>query len=471
MDSRKIANFINKANRRLKMQYVAKSLQIALGLGLAAALLVTAISRLSIFPYYGFYAYVAAALTIAAVMLMGIQKIPRRQQAISELDHFTPHNRLLTLSQIPAGSPLADDLANQTEKEIHLSYQLFRKENSDLFSAKWLLVSLGLSVVLLISGLFPASTQLAAKDQEREQQLVEEIIETVEKQKEQTESPIVQKELESLQEKLSESATPEQALREVVKKQKELALKQQQKEQEGTNQAGEEAEELKRASEQLAEQAGDTQTALSEMGKPVAFELQQSIAANDASGDPQESGGTEPESESGGSESDGSGQQENENGSGNDAASGEDGSPGEDGEGASADSGTEGTSDGQGEEGDADSSTGGEDGSAGGQGSGQGSGTEPGNGAGSGQGNRELLSIPARIGGNGETAVDEGELSEGETGSFEEGPVHAERGSVRPYREVVGSYSDSYFSSADRMKLPPDLQKIVEQYFSAIESD
>lgn len=470
MDSLKTATFIKKANRRLQLQYMAKTLQIALGLGLAAALLVTVISRLSIIPYYGFYAYAAAALMIAAVVLMGIGKLPRRQQAIRELDHFTPHNRLLTLSQIPAGSPLADDLAARTDKEIHLSYQLFRKENSDWFSVKWLLFSLLVSIVLLVSGLFPASTQLAAKDLELEQELVEEIIETVEQQQEQTPSPLVQKELENLREKLSESETPEQALRELVKKQKELALKQQQKEQEGTQQASEEAKQLEEASEQLAEQAGDTQTALSEMGKPVSFDLRQSIAANDGAGDRQESGGAEPEG--GGDEAggDGSGQQGNGNRSDNDSTAGEDGSAGEASGGTSDESATDGTSDGQGEGGgeEADSSSGGD---AAGTGSGQDAATEPGNGTGSGQGNRELLSIPSRIGGNGETAVDGGELSEGETGSYEEGPVDAERGSMRPYGEVVGSYSESYFSSAERMKLPPDLQKIVEQYFSAIESD
>lgn len=94
-----------------------------------------------------------------------------------------------------------------------------------------------------------------------------------------------------------------------------------------------------------------------------------------------------------------------------------------------------------------------------------------GTGAGAGQGSRELLTIPSRLGGGADPTLDNGELSEGAEGSFEEGPVNAERGTVRPYQNMVGAYSDSYFSSAQRMKLPPDLQNIVEQYFSAIESD
>lgn len=466
MDSRKIAVFIRKANRRLKLQFIMKQLQIAVSLGLASALLIIVISRLFIFPYYGFYAYFAAALAMLGLLLIAIRQLPRRQQAINELDRFTPHNQLLTLSQIPKGNRLADDLAKRTEKEIHLSYQLFKKDKNDWFVPKWLLISLGLSVLLMISGLFPASTQLEAKDREQEQQLIEEMIEKVEKQKEEADSPNIKKELESLEEKLTESETPEQALRELVKKQKELAMKQQQKEQEGTRQANEEAEALEKVSAQLAEQAGNIQTALSEMGKPVAFDLQQSIAANDRSGDPQESGREQSESE--GAES-GSEQAEG-NSSENAGSSGESGTAGEGGEQAGGDGEADDAGDGQGGDSDSDSSSGGEDGSAAGQGSGQGNGTNPGDGAGTGQGSRELLSIPSRIGGAAETTVDGGELSEGE-GAFEEGTVDAERGSVRPYQEVVGSYSDSYFSSAERMKLPPDLQNIVEQYFSSIESE
>src|SRR5690606_10093838 len=128
MDSHKITLFIKKANRRLKLQYLIRNLQIALCFGLVSALLIMVISRLSVCPYYEFYAYMAAALTMLTVMLAAISKIPRRQQAISELDQFTPHNQLLTLSQLPVGNLLADDLAKRTEKDIHLSYQLFKKE-------------------------------------------------------------------------------------------------------------------------------------------------------------------------------------------------------------------------------------------------------------------------------------------------------------------------------------------------------
>ncbi|MFD1031139.1 putative sodium/potassium/calcium exchanger [Metaplanococcus flavidus] len=466
MDNRKIANFIRKANRRLKLQFMSKTLQIALGLGLASALIVTLFSRLSIFPYYGFYAYSAAGLIIAIVIGMRISKMPRREQAIFELDQYTPHNQLLTLLQTPVENSLAADLAKRTEKDIHFSYRLFKQEKNDWFSAKWLLVSLGLAILLLISSLFPASSQLAAKDHEQEQELIQEMIEEVEKIKEQGDSSVVRNELESLEEKLAESETAEQALRELVKKQKELALKQQEKEKEDKDNAAEEADTLEHASSQLAEQAGKTQTALSEMGKSVAFDLQESIAANDLSGENPESSQAEPKNGNGQNELAEEGQQEDASSGQSDSSQGEGGSAEDGSEQASGEEAGEGSSD---ESNDAQEGQGNSESASGGESAASGEGNGKGSGQGSGQGSRELLSIPSRIGGTGETAVDDGELSEGETESFEEGPVDAERGIVRPYREVVGSYSDSYFSSAERMRLPPDLQKIVEQYFSAIE--
>lgn len=474
MDSQKITLFIDKANRRLKLQYLIRIVQIALCFGLASALLIMVISRLSVFPYYEFYAYTAGAFTMLTVILATITKIPRRQQAVSELDLFTPHNQLLTLSQMPVDNRLAEDLAKRTEKDIHLSYQLFKKEKNEWFSTKWLLAAVSLLILVAISGLFPASAQLEAKDQEREQELVEEMIEKVEKQKELADSPEIKKELDSLEEKLGESETPEQALRELVKKQKELALKQREKEQEDTEQATEEAEELGDASQELAQQAGNTQTALSEMGKPVSFDLQQSIAANNLSGEPEESSGSDADGANGeagsedaasGGESDGQ-QSEGADSENAGESSGEE-SAGQQGGGSEA----EGAGSSQGSEGGENSSGEGAEGSGGGQGQGSGAGEGSNPGAGTGQGSREMLSIPSRIGGSGETTVDDGELSEGEAGSFEEGAVDAERGTSRPYKEVVGSYSDSYFSSANRMKLPPDLQNIIEQYFSSIDGE
>ena len=81
-----------------------------------------------------------------------------------------------------------------------------------------------------------------------------------------------------------------------------------------------------------------------------------------------------------------------------------------------------------------------------------------------------MLSIPQnRIGEGTDPSVDGGVLGEGEFIEERETNAPTERGTVRPYTEVVGSYKDSYLKSADKMKLPPDLQRILADYFSSIE--
>lgn len=81
------------------------------------------------------------------------------------------------------------------------------------------------------------------------------------------------------------------------------------------------------------------------------------------------------------------------------------------------------------------------------------------------------MTTPSRIGGTGDSTVDGGELGDGEAADTSKGRVPAERGTVQPYQDVMGAYAESYFSSTDRLGLPADLQKIVESYFSSIESD
>lgn len=467
MDSRKIIVFTNKANRRLKLQFWVKLLQIAVSIGLAAALLVFLVSRLSVFPYYGFYAYCAAGLSIIIFCIWNIRHMPRRKQAIAELDEFTPHNQLLTLTQLPADHQFRADLTAKTEKELHLSYQLFKKERNEWFLPKSLLISLGLAVLLLLSGLFPAAAQLEAKEQEQELEIMEEIVEEVQKQKELADSPLVKEQLESLEERLEDSETPEEALRELVKKQKELELQKKEKMDQDSEVAQHEAEELNDASSQLAKQAGKTQTALSEMGKPVAFDLQQALAANELAENLQDSKDSDAESEDG-SDDESAPESSSDGEEGNSAGSEGEGTSGSE---SPEQAGSEEAGVGQGESG-SGAAPGEGEGHSEGEGQGQdGEGAGMGTGAGAGQGSRELLTIPSRLGGGADPTLDNGELSEGAEGSFEEGPVNAERGTVRPYQNMVGAYSDSYFSSAQRMKLPPDLQNIVEQYFSAIESD
>ncbi|MEI2664915.1 hypothetical protein [Rossellomorea sp. LJF3] len=111
-----------------------------------------------------------------------------------------------------------------------------------------------------------------------------------------------------------------------------------------------------------------------------------------------------------------------------------------------------------------------------GKGAGTGSGTGKGSsgkgngtGAGLGQGDRELLSVPEKTGGESRIELDSGKLGEGKRGDqFQaDGPV--QKGSLRPYEEVYQQYYSSYRRGTDRATIPKDLEHIIESYFSEID--
>jgi hypothetical protein len=61
-------------------------------------------------------------------------------------------------------------------------------------------------------------------------------------------------------------------------------------------------------------------------------------------------------------------------------------------------------------------------------------------------------------------------MGEGSSAEEQESAVPVTKGTVKPYGDVIGSYKDSYLKSSDRLQLPPDLQRIVQDYFSSIET-
>ena len=446
MDNRDIHRYVRKTERLLKTLYFSRSFQFALFAGLVSVTALLLISRLFMLPYYEFYAYAAGLASAISCILLSLKDLPNTQQAVQELDRFTPHNQLLTVWKLTGKNALTEELTNKTAQTIPYSYQLFRKERKAWLRPKWLIGAVMSGALMLLLLVFPSSLQNQANDAEKEIELVEDIKKEIDKIEKQAETETVKKELDALKATIAEKEDPEAVLKEIVKKQKEFDLKKRQLAQEQNIDAEIIAEDLEKASGQLAEQAGKTQTALSNMGKPVAFPLQQTIANRQQSSQGNSSGDAAGESsgEAGSSKS-------SSEASGNGEGTGEAGS---------SDGGSE-DRQGQGQ-GQSESES---------RGQGQGQSESQGQAAGKGQGSRDLLTVPSRIGGEGETAVDNGEIGEGQAAGEQEGPVPATKGSVQPYTDVVGEYSASYFSSVDRLQLPPDLQTIVEQYFTDIETD
>ena len=468
-----LKQFIRRAKRSLNMENSLPKLQYGVLLAFCLSTAILLFSRLFVFPYYWNFAIYVCMGTLIAVVLFTWWKRIRDKEAMHRLDSFYPHNELVTaLSLGEESNPLVGSILQKAQKESSAAFERFKKREKVLWKPK---VLMGIVVVLIIMGalsIFPSATQKQAIVIEKEQEVINDLEKEVAKLQKKSQTKETKKQLQELQNKLNELETSEEALREVVKKQKELKLQEQKlkekqelaKQDSGEGLDGLTAQEQKQLKElmelqkELANTANSTQTALSKLGKPISFDLQNAIASELGSESPENSS----ENESGDSSSDGDGQQSDTNGDnsgnsqdnnqGNKNGSGQNGQQGQ-GQGNGAGNGN-GAGQGTGT------------GNGGGTGQGQGTG-----GAGLGQGGRDLLSIPNRVGGKGETSVDGGPLGGGTAVGEQKGSVPVTKGTIRSYEEVIGDYKDSYLNSSERMQLPKDLQDIVQSYFSSIESE
>lgn len=467
-----LEQFIRRAKRSLNVEHSLPRLQYGLLLAFLLSSAILLVSRLFVFPYYRDTAiYVGSAALLVTVIYILWHRV-RKKEALHRLDNFYPHNELVTaLSLEDESSPLVSSIMQKAIKETPVAFERFKKRDKTLWKPK---VLVGIVVVLIAMGglsVFPSATQQQALVIEEEKEIINDLEKEVAELEKKSEIKEAKKQLQELQNKLTELDTSEEALREVVKKQKELKLQEQKlrekqelaKQESGEGLDGLTAEEQKQLEElmelqkELANTANNTQTALSRLGKPISFDLQNAIASELGT----ESTENNPNDEQSESSGEGDGQQSGEQGEspGNKGDSGQKNQgnnvSGQNGQGQGNGSGA-GSGAGQGSGGNGN----------GGNGSGRGS-----NGAGVGQGGRDLLSIPHRAGGSSETTVDGGSLSEGTAVGEQKGSVPVTKGAIRPYEEVIGDYKESYLESSDRMQLPKDLQDIVQSYFSSVESE
>lgn len=473
---RYLKQFIRLAKGRLNLEQSFPALQYGILLAVFVSAAILLVSRLFVFPYYGRTAIYAGGAVLFAVAIFMWWKRIREKEALHRLDSFYPHNELVTaLSLEDESNPLVSSIMEKAVKESPDAFEKFKKREKNLWKPKVLvgivLVAIGIGTL----SIFPSATQQQALVIEKEQDVIDDLKKEVANLERKSETKETKKQLQELQNKLNKLDTSEEALREVVKKQKELKLQEQKlkekqdlaKQDSGEGVDGLTAEEQKQLEElmalqkELANTANSTQTALSNLGKPISFDLQNAIASELGS----ESTQTNSDKEQGDSSSESNesnGQQNSKEGNESSGQSGE-------GQGQDQNQGQGNGSQGQGQGNSIGT----------GNGNGQGAGTGTGgtgngngaNGAGSGQGSRDLLSIPERVGGSSETTVDGGPLGGGTAVGEQKGPVPVTKGTIRSYEEVIGDYKDSYLKSSERMQLPKDLQDIVQSYFSSIESE
>ncbi|MEG0258818.1 MAG: hypothetical protein RR595_10075 [Lysinibacillus sp.] len=476
MELRKqLRKYIQRAKTSLSLEKIIPIGQYGIFSALLASALLVLVSRLFVWPYYRQTAMAVFVIGILATVAFMWWKRAKEQEAMHALDRYFSHNELVTaLSFKDDENPLVQSLLGKAVQKAEDAFMQFKARKKNWLRPTALIGLFATTIVLSMLYMFPAATQIEAIEVEKEKAVVEDIKKEVAKLENKAKTKEVKEQLKELQNTLKETETAEEALREVVKKQKELTLKEQQLKEkqtasengasEGDGLSKEEVEQLKELAQmqnELTQNANATQTAMSKLGKPASNALQNAIASannaqsnslNNPNATQKPSGNSNPNNKLGQNGAQGQGSSQ-----GNQAGQGK--QPGKGGSGQGQGSG-QGSGSGSGQ--------GAGQGSGSGLGQGQGSG-QGGSGAGTGQGGRDLLTTPKRLGGSSETSQDGGPLGDGSQVSEQQGNGPITKGSIRPYEEVMGSYKDSYLESSNRLKLPKDLQNVVQSYFTSIE--
>lgn len=451
MDSRrKLGGAVTQVRRRLLMEWFVRTAVRGVSAGAVTAVLLLAASRWFVWPGYADDAVMAAALAAVGVFAYRCRRAPSRSQSVRVLDSFSRDNVILAAETdgIREG-PLSAALADEAAEAAGLALARFRNRKGKWTEHKPLLVACSAFAVAAALALFPSSAQQEAQEAEEERGIIENLADHVNELADRTEDRETEKRLVDLSEKIRSADTPEAAVRETVKLQRELSLEERLADHPGKNAgqtAGERILTPGEAAEALAAFSGDAEERLARMGRTSEAEKHASDGeqrtGSPGNADRHERG--EPQS---GSSSGNGGDGETE-GNGDKAQN-------NDGRGTESGSG-----DGNNEAGD----TGSGSGSNGGKGAGSGSGRS---GQDSGNNDRNLVSTPRSIPDPEESVLDPGPQKDGTSAA--DSVVPAEKGDVRPYEEVQGEYLDAYVEQAGRLNLPEDLQQVLSDYFSSID--
>lgn len=454
-----IANAVKKARYSMLFEYFLKSSQQVITYTILLAFLILLLSRFFVLPFYQEIAIGVAVITFFIAAFYLWYKRPSKKQSLDVLDEYFPDNLLRTVYSMEAvNTPLAQELIKRTEEKTPSAIIEYKKREKNLWNLKFIIASIAISFGIALLFLFPSTSQQQANTVKEEKIMTAKVKKEINEMKKKAHSKETKKAIEELQKELKKSKTTEEALQALVKKQKELELQKQKLEEkqvlDGKGLSKEEMEQLrdlKKTTTSLSKEVLQTQKALSQSGTSISPSLQ--LALNQST-----------QASSSVSQSQNPSSQANANNATN-----------------SNQSGAQNHSSSQSNNQNAQTQSNGQKSSGNGSGNGKGKGNQSGkgngkgagssgSGAGVGTGNRDLVSIPKRIGEKGKTTADRGKLNDGNPQSIQESNhMKISRGSVRSYKEVVGNYKDSYMQTTERLQLPGELHQIVQQYFSTVE--
>ncbi|WP_316568490.1 hypothetical protein [Neobacillus sp. YIM B06451] len=533
-DKRQFLKLLSPVRRQLRLARVFTAVQYGLASAGAGYVAVLLLARMVVFPYYVAAAIVCSVLAFLSVFLVSVRHFPGWKEAAALYNSYVPEDRVLSAHSFHGREGAIEKLLLAeaiTYMKREQDRVLSRKKKYPI--TKWFAAGLLLAAAAVSLGQFPNKKIELAEKRQTELAAIKKAEEAVAEKMKKEKDPLAQKELEELMKELEKARSPEEALKAIDRKRKELALKEL-KEREKTSELESLINELKEAGlENLASSIAekDVEKALEEIrrlskngeqrtpaqsaalkklaGADSALseeqlaklrkkleetfqaendtkvlasvqdtltkqgqKMQSEMAANGLSTDGFAMGtqNVSPDGQTPSTGSQGKNDPVNNGATGNQSGS----SPNT---GSTPGNGPEngngngsGTGVGNGAgQGSGSGSSPGQ-GNGSGTGNGTGQGGNAGKGAGLGQGAQEFLTVPEKIGGNTTVEADFGKLGEGGSSQFEsDGPV--QRGTIRPYEEVYGEYAAAYRNSLDRVKLPGGLENIVKNYFSDLDPE
>lgn len=477
-EKRHLWKAVSSARRSLVIEHLIKQLQKGLLFAVLSYTVIILASRLFVFPYYAKVAFIVSGIILFAYFIYSLLQMPKKKQALLTLDAHFDHNELVTSLTYKKENDYTVALLTVAKNKLPEAWHRFKSRPKHLFDFKKIGIVVATLFLATLLTMIPSKTQEEAKNIENDQELINEMKKQTKEQAKENLPEEAKDKLEQLVKALDEAKTSDEALKELVKTQKELAnLEQKLKQEQPTGEGAKQLEALADASGALAQNANSTLKKLSEAGKPVDLATQKTIAnmnqtsstnATTASSQSSSNGSNTQSSGNSASSSSSNSSGASQSQSGQGSSSNQQGNQSQSGQGSG-----EGEGEGEGNGSGSGSGQGTGNGNGTGSGTGTGNGQSPGNGSGGlgggqGQGSRDLVASTKRIGSNNGTSTDGGNLNEGQS-IEEKGKVNTTRGEIRPYSEVVSSYKESYRQSTDRLKLPNDLQRMVQSYFSAIE--
>ncbi|WP_273716731.1 hypothetical protein, partial [Alkalihalobacillus pseudalcaliphilus] len=521
----RMLQFLKPLKRRLLWLHTSSYVGRFFFYAVLMSLALTVVSRFIVIPFLYRYFFIAYVLTFIVVVVIAVKRKPTVALMIHKFDEWVGEERVTTAySFIEKEQTIANLQREDTFKRMQKQQNVVISNQKMTWSYSKIVMSICAAILIFFSFLIPSETMLSAKVKEEEQKIIDEVKDKMEELADEDSN-----ELDDLKNQLDELETADEVLDELlVAEQKLEDLKQEllQKEQElqalleneqnfqdldealqseDLNQLNQALEELKGSPEllqklqdglldnrvnvdglseeelnELLEQLKDALEEGMQLGDEVAElrELQEGLqelalsqqrsmsqagigSQRRLSFERSQSEGT-ASTQPGNSSENSNGQSEGTDNNGN-AGNGES-LNGDRSEGNG--SGDGGQSNGAGQGG---SGTGSGNGSGSGAGTGSGTGQGgSGSGAGIGEGSRELLTVPERIGGEGDVEQDLTELGEGEGTTQETNQAPTLKGEVRSYQEVIGQYEQIYRESVERNTLPSHLEEMIEKYFSEL---